>query len=86
MDAQSFSNSFEGVLGVVRKSGRGSSIFFVLLNFYDQIFQSLLKGEHKLPPSSPPPGPPPPVCIYDSLSKFLLVKGATLKLRNERAF
>ncbi len=31
IDAQSFSNSFEGVHGVVRKSGKGSSIFIEFL-------------------------------------------------------
>jgi len=33
IDAQSFSNLLRGVLGVVRKSGRGSSIFVLYYIF-----------------------------------------------------
>ena len=39
IDAQSFSNSFEGVLVVVRKSGRGSSIFMCYCIFMIQFFE-----------------------------------------------
>jgi hypothetical protein len=37
-----FSNSFEGVLGIVIKYG--SPLFCVLRHFYDHIFLSLLRG------------------------------------------
>ena len=50
-DAQSFSNSFKGVVGFVRKSRKSS--FCVLLHFYDQNFWSLLRGYMRSPP--PPP-------------------------------
>ncbi len=68
IDAQSFSNSFEAVHGVVKKSGRVSSIFvfytfIAFLIFYTTIFQSLLRGYIRCP-LSPPPPPTPPVCIY----------------------
>jgi hypothetical protein len=33
IDAQSFSNSFEGVQGVVRKSGEGGSSFLCFVAF-----------------------------------------------------
>ncbi len=49
-------NSFEGVLGVVRKSGGGGR---VLLHFYVEVFQKSLKGVLEVPLL------PPPVCIYD---------------------
>jgi hypothetical protein len=39
IDAQSFSHSFEGVHGVVRKSGRGSSIFVFNCIFMLQFFK-----------------------------------------------
>jgi hypothetical protein len=40
IDVKSFSNSFEGVLGDVRKSrGRGGPLFLVSLHFYDKIFK-----------------------------------------------
>jgi hypothetical protein len=43
-DAQLFSNYFEGVRGVVRKSWGGGVLFFhVLLHFYDQIFMNSSK-------------------------------------------
>jgi hypothetical protein len=41
-----------GVFGVIRKSGGGGGYFHVLLHYYEQIFQSFLKG------SNPPPHPP----------------------------
>jgi hypothetical protein len=49
--AQSFSNSFKGLVGLVRKSGKSSSC--VLLHFYDPIFRSLLRGYMRCQP--PPP-------------------------------
>jgi|LakMenE18May11ns_1017448.scaffolds.fasta_scaffold6963593_1 hypothetical protein len=39
IDAQSFSNSFEGVHGVVKKSGRGSSMFVFYCIFMLQFFK-----------------------------------------------
>ncbi len=39
IDAQSFSNSFEGVHGVVTKSGKGSSIFMFYCIFMLQFFK-----------------------------------------------
>ena len=50
------SNSFVGVLGVVGKSRVWGPLFSLLL-FYDQIFQSLLRGYMRC-------CPPPPMCIY----------------------
>ncbi len=47
-DAQSFSNSFKGVIGFVRKSRKSS--FCVLLHFHDPIFRSLLRGYMRSPP------------------------------------
>jgi len=61
IDAQSFSNSFEVVHGVVRKSGRGSSIFVFNFIFMLQFFKVFWGGTW---------GSPPPVCIYD-LNVFL---------------
>ncbi len=44
IDAQSFSNSFEVVHGVVRKSGRGSSIFVFYCIFMLQFFKVFWGG------------------------------------------
>ncbi len=44
IDAQSFSNSFEGVHGVVKKSGRGSSIFVFYCIFMLQFFKVFWGG------------------------------------------
>ncbi len=44
LDAQSFSNFFEGVHGVVRKSGRGSSIFVFYCIFMLQFFKVFWGG------------------------------------------
>ncbi len=53
-DAHSFHNSFEGVLGVVRKFREGT-LFSWLLHLNDQFFPSLLRGYMRcpLPPLSP---------------------------------
>ena len=45
IDAKSFSNSFEGVHGVVRKPGRGSSIFVFFCIFMLQ-FSNSFEGVH----------------------------------------
>jgi hypothetical protein len=58
IDAQSFSNSFEGVHGVVRKSGRGSSIFVVYCIFMLHIFKVFWGGTWGAPPLLPPLPPP----------------------------
>ncbi len=60
IDAQSFSKSFEGVLGVVRKY-RGVLYFCVLLVYYIFMtkFSKSFEGILEVPPSSPiPPAPP----------------------------
>ncbi len=49
-DSQSFSNSFEGVLGVVRKS-RGSSFFVFFFAFVWPNFSKSFEGVHEEPPS-----------------------------------
>ena len=54
-DAQSFSNSFEGVLGVVIKSREGGPLFSWLLHFYEQFFSKSFEGVHEVPLSSPLP-------------------------------
>ncbi len=61
IDAQSFSNSFEGALEVVRLSWMGSSIFvfyciFLMIQFF-KVFWGGTWGAPILPP--------PPECIYD---------------------
>ncbi len=48
-----------GTSGVVRKPGRGSSIFVFAFLCYN--FSKSFEGVHEVPPSCPPP---PPVCIY----------------------
>ncbi len=53
-DAQSFSNSFEGVLGVVRKS-RGVLFFRDFFAFVWPNFQSILRGYMRSPPPLSPP-------------------------------
>jgi hypothetical protein len=53
IDAQSFSNSFEGVHGVVRKSGRGSSIFVFYCIFMLQFFKVFWGGTWGAPPRPP---------------------------------
>jgi hypothetical protein len=57
---QSFSNSFEGVHGVVRKSGRGSSIFvfYTFIAFLCYNFSKYFDGVHEVPPLLPPLPPP----------------------------
>jgi hypothetical protein len=59
IDAQSFSNSFEGVHGVVKKFWRGSSIF-VFIAFLCNNFSKFFEGVNEVPPSSPlsPPAGP----------------------------
>ncbi len=65
IDAQSFSNSFERVLGVVEKY-RGSSNFVFYCIFTTQFFKLFWGGTLGAPSSlSLPPCPPPPVCIYE---------------------
>jgi hypothetical protein len=59
-----------GVLGVVRKSGRGSSIFVFYCIFMIQFFKVYWKGTWGVPLL-----PPPPVCIYGQ-------RCANLKLLN----
>jgi hypothetical protein len=54
MDAQSFSNSFEGGHGVVKKIWKGVLYFRVLLRFYVTILKSLLRGYMRCPPPSSP--------------------------------
>jgi hypothetical protein len=44
IDAQSFSNSFEGGTWGFEKIWEGVLYFRVLLHFYDPIFRSLLRG------------------------------------------
>jgi len=63
--AQSFSNSFEGVHGVVRKSGRGSS-FCVLtfIGFLCYNFSKSIEGVQEVPPTLPP------VCIDVSVKQI----------------
>ena len=51
IDAQLFSNFFEGC----EKIREGVLYFRVLLHFYVTIFQSLLRGYMRCPPSLPPP-------------------------------
>ena len=63
IDAQSFSNSFEGVFGIVRKSRLGVLYFRAPLHFYDQIFQSLLRGYMRCHPHPPPP----PTCVIKTI-------------------
>ncbi len=58
IDAQSFSNSFEGVIEVVKKSGRGSSIFMFYCIFMLQFFKVFWGGTW----GSPPPTPTPHLC------------------------
>ncbi len=60
VDAQSFSNSFEGVLRVVRKSGRGSSIFVFYCIFMIQFLKVFWGGTWDAPSS---PSPPVPILI-----------------------
>ncbi len=79
IDAQSFSNPFEGVHGVVIKVLEGVLYFRVLLHFYVTIFQSLLRGYMRCPP--PPPSPPPP-CVHQEgvgTSKIRTSKGQNVK-------
>ncbi len=59
---RSFSNSFEGIPGVVWKS-RGSN-FCVLFHFYNQIFQSLFWGYIRVSPLLSSTLSHPPVFIY----------------------
>jgi hypothetical protein len=47
-------NSVEGVLGVVRKSVRGS----FLSHFYVEVFKNLYRGYMRCPP------PPSPPCVH----------------------
>jgi len=66
IDAQSLSNSFEGVLGVARNLRKGSSIFLIYCNFMTQFFKVLWEGTWGAQdPLLPPPPPPLPMCIYD---------------------
>ncbi len=60
IDAQSFSNSFEGVHGVVRKSGRGSSIFVFYCIFMLQFFKVFWGGTW----GAPLLPPLPPTCVH----------------------
>jgi hypothetical protein len=60
IDAQSFSNYFEGVIGVVRKSGRVSSTFVFYFIFTIHFLKSF-EGVHEVPPPRPPS-----VCINES--------------------
>jgi len=53
IDAQSFSNSFEGGTWGWEKIWKGVLYFRVLLHFYDPIFQSLLRGYMRCPPRPP---------------------------------
>ncbi len=51
IDAQSFSNSFEGGTWGCEKIWEGGVLYFsLLLYFYDPIFQSLLRGYMRCPP------------------------------------
>jgi hypothetical protein len=52
IDAQSFSNSFEGVHGVVKNLG-GGLYFCALLHFMLQFFKEF-EGVHAVPPSPTP--------------------------------
>jgi hypothetical protein len=52
IDAQSFSNSFEGVHVVVKKSGRGP-LFSCFIAFLCHNFSKSFEGVHEVPPSSP---------------------------------
>ncbi len=49
IDAQSFSNSFEGGSWVSEKICDGVLYFCVLLHFYDPIFLKSLVGVHEMP-------------------------------------
>jgi hypothetical protein len=66
IDAQSFSNCFEGVHGVVKKSGRGSSIFVFLCYNFSKSFEGVHEG--------PPPPLPSPLCV-----RLLLITLTDLK-------
>ena len=70
IDAQSFSKSFEGVLGVVRKY-RGVLYFCVLLVYYIFMtkFSKSFEGILKVPPSSAIPMPPS-LCASMSLHQW----------------
>ncbi len=57
IDAQSFSNSFEGVYGAVKKSGRGSSTFVFYCIFMLQFFKVFWGGTWGAPLLLPLPLP-----------------------------
>jgi len=56
-DTQSFSNSFEGVHRVLKKTQGGLIFLCSYRIFKTKFFWSLLRGVHELPPA------PPPVCL-----------------------
>ena len=72
MHSQSFSNSFEGVHGVVRKSGRGYSIFLFYCIFMLQFFKVFWAGTWGAPLS------PPPLCA--SMIRIFLIKALMFML------
>ncbi len=69
-----------GVLGVVRKSVRGS----LLLHFYVEVFQNLYRGYMRCPHS---PLSSPPVCIYGLVAVAqTILYNKYLRFRKNRDF
>ncbi len=72
--AQSFSNSFEGVQGVVRKSGRGP-LFSCFIPFLCYNFLKSFEGVHEVPPFSPLSLPPVCIYVFDQIAKIGVARG-----------